>query len=136
MERTPYPTDLTDEQWSLLEPHLPSAKPGGRPRSVDLRDVVDALLYMAQAGCAWRMLPHDFPPWRTVYDYFKTWGDNGTLEWIHARLREQVRTELEHPEDPSIAVIDSQSVKISSQPGERGFDAGKKDQRPKAALAG
>lgn len=133
MERKPYPTDLTDEQWVVIEPFLPPAKREGRPREHDLREIVNALLYITQAGCAWRLLPHDFPPWRTVYEYFALWRDDRTLDWINARLREQVRVAAGRAEEPSIAVLDAQSVKTCSQRGPRGFDAGKKGQGKKAA---
>jgi transposase len=81
-----YPTDMTDEQWDLIEGLLPTAKPGGRPRSVDLRAVVNAIFYIVVAGCAWRMLPHDFPKWKTVYSYFRAWREDGTWEAVHERL--------------------------------------------------
>jgi putative transposase len=78
MSHQPYPSDLTDAQWQLLEPLLPPAKPGGRPRTTDLRAVANALFYLNREGCTWRALPHDFPPWRTVYDYFAAWTADGT----------------------------------------------------------
>lgn len=87
-----YPTDLTDAQWELVEPLLPRAKTGGRPRSVDLRAVVNALLYVLMGGIAWRLLPHDFPKWQTVYHYFRQWRDDGTFEQINERLRQWERT--------------------------------------------
>ena len=87
MTRKPYPSDLTDEQWALLEPLLPPAKPGGRPRSVDLREVVDGLLYVLRTGCPWRSLPHDLPPWGTVWAYFRRWRAGGTLDRLHDELR-------------------------------------------------
>src|SRR6056297_185888 len=134
--RKRYPTDLTDSQWKRIEPLIPTEKPGGRPRETDMREVVNALFYLTRTGCAWRMLPHDFPPWRTVYEFFKAWRDDGTLERMNARLREQVRQQAGQDAEPSIAVLDSQSVKTSDQAGSRGFDAGKKGKRPQAASVG
>src|SRR5262245_59921366 len=91
MARARYPTDLTDRQWRYLEAYVPGAKPGGRPRSADPREVVDAILYVLRNGIVWRALPHDFPPWKTVYHYFVAWRQDGTRDAIHAALREEVR---------------------------------------------
>lgn len=134
--RKRYPTDLTDSQWKRYEPLIPPAKPGGRPRSADMREVVNALFYVTRTGCAWRMMPHEFPPWRTVYEFFKKWRDDGTLEKMNARLRESVREKAGRNPEPEIAALDSQSVKTSDQTGSRGYDAGKKNQRAKATFIG
>src|SRR5260370_21891922 len=91
MERKPYPTDLTDEQWKLMEPFLAVAKPGGRPRKTDLREVVNALLYLVRSGCQWRMIPHEFPAWRTVYNYYRAWIKDATWDEMVAALRLDVR---------------------------------------------
>ena len=91
MSRKSYPSDLTDEQWEILGPLLPPAKPGGRPRTVDLREVVNGILYLLRSGCPWRMVPHDLPPWQTLYKYFRSWTMDGTWERVNETLRPCVR---------------------------------------------
>jgi transposase len=121
-----YPTDMTDEQWQLIEGLLPAAKPGGRPRTVDIRAVVNAIFYIVVAGCAWRMLPHDFPKWKTVYGYFRAWREDGTWEAIHERFVLWIRVSEDREAVPSAASLDSQSVKTATPAALAvGFDGGK-----------
>src|SRR5712691_7122356 len=110
MSRARYPTDLTDRQWALREPRVPSAKPGGRPRSADVREIINAILYVLRNGVVWRALPHDFPPGKTVHRYFRTWTKAGTWETIQASLREDLRAAEGREATPSAAILDSQSI--------------------------
>lgn len=120
-----YPSDLTDEQWALLEPHLPPEPGGGRPRKTDMRDVFDAILYVMRTGCQWRYLPGDLPPKSTVWRYFDCWRRDGTLDRLHDLLRKKVRT-LEKPYHPrTTASVDSQSVDTTSGGEHRGRDNAK-----------
>src|SRR5215213_6941197 len=113
--RKPYPTDLSDAEWNYIQPHLPAPKGHGRPRIHDLREILDAVFfYVLKSGCQWRLLPHDFPRWPTVYHYFRKWRIDGTWEWINRVLRERLRVRLERDPQPNAGVVDSQSVKSTA----------------------
>jgi putative transposase len=110
-----YPSDATDAEWDVIAPLLPAAKPGGRPRTAALREIVNALFYISRSGCAWRMLPRDFPPYQTVYDYFRTWRKDGTWTRLHDALRNRVREKEGREISPSAAIVDSQSAKTTEK---------------------
>src|SRR5437660_59228 len=117
MQREPYPTDLTDAQWARLERLIPPARPGGRPRAVDLREVLNAIFYHVRGGASWRKLPHDLPPWGTVHYYYRRFRLDGTWTQINDLLRDQVRLAAGRAVEPTAAIIDSQSVKTTEKGG-------------------
>ena len=117
MARKAYKSDLTNEEWQIIEPLIPPPKPGGHPRTVDIREVVNAIFYLLRTGCSWEMLPHDFPPYSTVYYYFRRWQRQGLWEQMNQALREQVRMEQGKSPQATAAIVDSQSVKTTEKKG-------------------
>ena len=120
--RPRYSTDLTDAEWARLAPLVPPPKTGGRPAR-DRREIINAISYVIRTGCAWRLLPHDFPPWQTAYHYFRLWRLDGTWEHIHTRLREQARRQAGREATPNAAILDSQSAKTTETGGQRAMTA-------------
>ena len=138
MTRLPYPSDVNDQEWECIVPHVAQKQGPGRKRTINIREVVNALCYMTKTGCQWRMLPHDFPKWYHVAYYFYKWVDDGTLERINDYLREEIRIAVDKDPEPSVGIVDSQSVKTVMAGDERGFDGAKRKtgQRSEAALYG
>lgn len=116
-QRKAYPSDLSDAEWDILQPLLPLPKGFGHPREVDFREILNGIFYVQRTGCQWEMLPHDLPPYSTVYGYFEKWQRKGIWQQIHDQVREQVRLEQGRPEQSSVAIADSQSVKTTEKRG-------------------
>ncbi len=117
--RRAYSTDLTDQEWQILEPLLPAEKTGGRHRLYEMLEIINALRYLLRTGCAWRLLPHDFPHWRAVYEYFRFWKQDGTWLKIHDFLHAELRAKMKREKQPSAAIVDSQSVKTTEKGGRK-----------------
>jgi putative transposase len=118
--RRPYPSDLTDGEWQVLQPLIPGVRPGGRPRAHADRELIDAMLYVLRGGIAWRALPHEYPPWKTVYHYFRGWRLDGGWERMNAQLRTETRVWAGRSPEPSAAILDSQSAKTTEKGGPGG----------------
>ena len=137
VRRKRYPTDLTDAQWEKLAPFIPEPSPDATVETIARREIVNGILYVLRTGCSWRQMPHDLPAWQTVYYYFRLWKWQGIWEHAMNALRKQARQMINRDEEPSAAIIDSQSIKTSPVRGiERGFDAGKKNLGAQTAPAG
>ncbi|MEP0772676.1 IS5 family transposase [Trichocoleus sp. ST-U1] len=125
--RKPYPSDLSDAEWEILKPLVPKPKGFGHPVEVDFREIFNGIFYVQRTGCQWEMMPHNLPPYSTVYNYFQKWQRKGIWQLLHDQVRQQLRTELGRNEQSTVAIADSQSVKTTGKKGEvYGFDGGKK----------
>jgi len=134
MRSLTYPSDLTDFEWDVMKGMIPKAKGGGRKRTVDVRQIINAIFYVTDNGVKWRSLPKEYPAWETVYGYFKRWTLEGTIEKIHRKLRKINRVIAGKKADETVSIIDSQSSKGTEEGKRRGFDAGKKNKGKKTTF--
>ena len=130
---TAYPSDMTGVEWEIIRKEVPKARRGGRKRTVDVREILNAIFYVLDNGIKWRSLPHDYPKWQTVYWYFNLWSQDGTIEKIHRKMRKITRVAAGKKADETVAIIDSQSVKTTEEAKNKGYDAGKKNKGKKKA---
>lgn len=133
-KKTGYASDLSQRQWEIIESFIPNQQEGGRNRTVDMRQVVNAILYRSRTGCSWEFLPNEFPPKSTVYEYYHLWQRNGTWTRLHDELRKNVRIKEGRNDQASAEIVDSESCKTTESGGERGYDAGKKVEGRKATF--
>ena len=133
---TAYPSDMTDIEWEIIRKEVPKARRGGRKRTVDIREIRNAIFYVLDNGIKWRSLPHDYPKWQTVYWYFNLWSQDGTIERIHRKLRKITRVAANKKPDETVAILDSQSVKTTEEATSKGYDAGKKNKGKKETPIG
>jgi len=117
LKRPKYPSDLADREWQILERLVPAPLSGGRPEEHSRREIINAIFYVLRTGCQWRYLPHDFPPWKTVYTYYRNWRVDGTWQRVHDALREQLRASVGRNRQPSAAILDSQTSKTTEKGG-------------------
>ena len=133
---TAYPSDMTEVEWEILRKEVPKARRGGRKRTVDVREILNAIFYVLDNGIKWRSLPHDYPKWQTVYWYFNLWSQDGTIERIHRKLLKIARASFGKEPNETVAIIDSQSVKTTEEAKQKGYDAGKKDKGKEETFTG
>src|SRR6266516_2091455 len=133
---TAYPSDMTDIEWEIIGKEVPKARKGGRKRTVNIREILNAIFYVLDNGIKWRSLPHDYPKWQTVYWYFNQWSQDGTIERVHKKLRKITRAVAGRQPEETVGIIDSQTVKTTEDAKSKGYDAGKKNKGTKKTPVG